>query len=130
MTRSTIFLLVDEVLKPLVETPFENEPLLQKALAQFPEVLAGPATAGQGGRLLLIDREVSVPGGAAGLSLDHLFVDGDGIPVLVEVKRSSDTRIRREVVAQMLDYGRKRQQVLAGRPTHKPPRGTDGPAGR
>src|SRR5205809_1751754 len=37
-------------------------------------------------------------------SLDHLFLDQEGIPTLVEVKRSSDTRARREVVAQMLDY--------------------------
>jgi hypothetical protein len=32
------------------------------------------------------------------------FVDQDGIPTLVEVKRQSDTRLRREVVGQMLDY--------------------------
>ena len=37
-------------------------------------------------------------------SLDHLFLDQDGIPTLVEVKRGTDTRIRREVVGQMLDY--------------------------
>jgi hypothetical protein len=37
-------------------------------------------------------------------SLDHLFVDQDGIPTLVEVKRGADTRVRREVVGQMLDY--------------------------
>ncbi len=37
-------------------------------------------------------------------SLDHLFLDDQGVPVIVEVKRSSDTRIRREVVGQMLDY--------------------------
>jgi hypothetical protein len=36
--------------------------------------------------------------------VDHLFLDQDAIPTLVEVKRSSDTRIRREVVGQMLDY--------------------------
>ena len=104
MATPTIFLLVEGKLMPLTETPFENEPLLQKALAEFPQVLAGPATAGEGGQLLLIDREVGVPGGSGGLSLDHLFVDRDGVPVLVEVKRSSDTRVRREVVAQMLDY--------------------------
>jgi hypothetical protein len=46
----------------------------------------------------------SVQDGAGTFSLDHLFVDGEGVPVLVEVKRSSDTRIRREVVGQMLDY--------------------------
>ena len=36
--------------------------------------------------------------------LDHLFLDQDGIPTIVETKRSSDNRLRREVVAQMLDY--------------------------
>jgi hypothetical protein len=36
--------------------------------------------------------------------VDHLFLDQDAVPTLVEVKRSSDTRIRREVVGQMLDY--------------------------
>src|SRR3954447_8360768 len=35
---------------------------------------------------------------------EQLFVDQDGIPTLVEVKRSSDTRLRREVVGQLLDY--------------------------
>lgn len=43
-------------------------------------------------------------GGGGRWSIDHLFLDQDGIPTLVEVKRSSDTRIRREVVGQMLDY--------------------------
>jgi hypothetical protein len=33
-----------------------------------------------------------------------VFVDQDAVPILVEVNRSSDTRIRREVVGQMLDY--------------------------
>ncbi len=37
-------------------------------------------------------------------SVDHLFFDQDAVPTLVEVKRSSDTRIRREVIGQMLDY--------------------------
>ena len=38
------------------------------------------------------------------MSLDHLFLDQDATPTLVEVKRGSDTRLRREVVGQMLDY--------------------------
>jgi hypothetical protein len=37
-------------------------------------------------------------------SVDHLFLDQQAVPTLVEVKRSSDTRIRREMVGQMLDY--------------------------
>lgn len=31
-------------------------------------------------------------GEASRFSLDHLFIDQDGIPTLVEVKRSTDTR--------------------------------------
>ena len=33
-----------------------------------------------------------------------MFLDQDGIPTIVEVKRSANTQIRREVVGQMLDY--------------------------
>ncbi len=58
-------------------------------------------------RWLLVRQEAGVPDAeAAGShwSVDHLFLDQDGIPTLVEVKRSSNTRIRREVVGQMLDY--------------------------
>ena len=71
-------------------------------------MLAGGATSGAGGRrLLLIRREKDIPTtelGSPTFSVDHLFVDPDGVPVVVEVKRSTDTRIRREVVGQMLDY--------------------------
>lgn len=106
MTDQTIFLVTDGNLTPLSQTPYAEEKILQQALEDFPDVIAGPATAGNGGRLLLVSREMRVPDstGVAALSLDHLFVDGDGVPVLVEVKRATDTRIRREVVAQMLDY--------------------------
>jgi hypothetical protein len=103
-----IFLIDGADLTVLVETPYESEDVLQKALADFPAVLAGGATTGKSERkLLLIRREKGIPTAAAGsaiFSLDHLFVDPAGVPVVVEVKRSSDTRIRREVVGQMLDY--------------------------
>ncbi len=36
--------------------------------------------------------------------LDHLFLDQDTVPTLVEVKRSENAQIRREVVGHMLDY--------------------------
>ncbi|TDD14092.1 hypothetical protein E1287_42950 [Actinomadura sp. KC06] len=52
-------------------------------------------------------REIGVPASelsGSAFSLDHLFVDADAVPTLVKVKRASDTRTRREVVAQMLDY--------------------------
>jgi hypothetical protein len=108
MSAEGIFVKVGDGLQLLQEKPYDSEELLQKALADYPEVIAGPTTDGDGdARLLLITREMSVPNAEHSLnwfSLDHLFIDHEGVPVLVEVKRSSDTRIRREVVGQMLDY--------------------------
>ncbi|MGZ6045001.1 MAG: hypothetical protein ACXWNW_10750 [Isosphaeraceae bacterium] len=90
------------------ETTYDSESLLQKLLADHPDLLAGDQIdAEEPRRWLLVTREMAVPGeqdGAGRWSLDHLFLDQDAIPTLVEVKRSSDTRIRREVIGQMLDY--------------------------
>jgi hypothetical protein len=55
----------------------------------------------------LITREAPVPADDDGVgrwAVDHVFLDQEGIPTLVEVKRSTDTRLRREVVGQMLEY--------------------------
>lgn len=92
----------------LSQTPYDSESLLQGLLADYPDLLAGEQIDIENPRRwLLVAREYGVPDvedGASRWSLDHLFLDQDGIPTLVEVKRSSDTRIRREVVGQMLDY--------------------------
>lgn len=58
-------------------------------------------------RWLLIKREMPVPSpdtGADRWSIDFLFSDQDAIPTFVECKRFADTRSRREVVGQMLEY--------------------------
>jgi hypothetical protein len=93
---------------PMVETPYDQEEILQHALAQYPDLLPGDQINPESPRRwLLVRRELGVPGTADGggiWSLDHLFLDQDGIPTFVECKRASDTRSRREVVAQMLDY--------------------------
>jgi hypothetical protein len=81
--------------------------LLQALLAKYPALLAGDQLGGSPKRWLLVGREASLPGelgGGGRWSVDHLFIDQDAVPTIVEVKRSSDTRIRREVVGQMLDY--------------------------
>lgn len=104
---STIFLVgQDNALTELQQTPYESEDILQQLLGDHPAVLG--LTSGPNDRLLLVSRELAVPdefSGSARWALDHLFVDQSGVPVLVEVKRATDTRSRREVVAQMLDYG-------------------------
>ncbi len=89
----------------LREQPYKAETVLQELIAEHPEMLAGDDA--EHGKLLLIRREAGVSDHEAGVarwSLDHLYVDAAGVPTLVEVKRSNDTRGRREVVAQMLDY--------------------------
>ena len=89
------------------ERPYEAEAVLQVLLADHPEILAGGDPGDEGHGWVLVKREAGVgdaEGSADRWALDHLFLDAAGVPTLVEVKRSSDTRARREVVAQMLDY--------------------------
>jgi hypothetical protein len=102
-----IFLLdSDGGLTEMTETAFAAEVDLQKLLARHPGLLPGdqidPDTPR---RWLLVAREVGIPDeGGTRWALDHLFLDQEGVPTLVEVKRGSDPRNRREVVGQLLDY--------------------------
>jgi hypothetical protein len=106
---SGLFLL-DGDAKPrrLAPAAFDTEAEFQELLARFPELLTD-ASFGEDTprRWLLVAREAIVPDkldGSGRWSLDHLFLDQDGVPTLVEIKRASDTRVRREVAGQMLDY--------------------------
>jgi hypothetical protein len=98
----------DNQLTALRETPYEKELDLQDFLTRHPALLAGDQmNAVDPRRFMLVSAEAGiaiVEGGAAYFSLDHLFLDQDGIPTLVEVKRSLDFRARREVIGQMLEY--------------------------
>jgi hypothetical protein len=105
----TIFLIQDNgQLVEMKEHSYDSEDILQTLIANYPNLLAGDQiNASAPRKWLLISREASVPaeeGRSGRWFIDHLFLDQDAIPTLVEVKRSSDTRVRREVVGQMLDY--------------------------
>lgn len=107
--QDTIFLnTADGGLTELRETLYDTEDNLQELIEKNPILLAGSQINPENPRKwILISREMGVPDHESGTAcwyLDHLFIDQDGIPTLVEVKRSTDTRIRREVVGQMLDY--------------------------
>jgi len=107
--KGGIFLIQDDdSLVEMHEQGYKSEDLLQGLLEKYPNLLAGDQIdISSPRRWLLVSREFGVPSAeeAGGRwSLDHLFLDQDAVPTLVEVKRSNDTRIRREVVGQMLDY--------------------------
>jgi ribosomal protein L30E len=95
-------------LVPMRDTAYDTESQLQEWLARYPDLLPGDQVDAETPRKwLLVCREARIPEeeeGAGRWSVDHLFLDQEGIPTLIEVKRSSDSRIRREVVGQMLDY--------------------------
>lgn len=104
-----IFLLnKDDKLIELNESTFISELQFQKLLEKYPNLISGSQiNPDDPRRWILISREIGIPkeeGGSNVWSLDHLFIDQEGIPTLIEVKRSTDNRIRREVVGQMLDY--------------------------
>lgn len=90
---------------PLSESEYEQESILQDLLSEFPELLVN-TDSGDGGYVHIgseLPFDGAGPEGGPGF-IDHVFAGDLGVPTLIEVKRSSDPRIRREVVGQMLDY--------------------------
>lgn len=108
MSGGGVYLRDGEALIAMREEPYATEAVLQKLLADHPDLLAGGQSGSDGPRRwLLVSQELSLASeedGSGRWYVDHLFIDQDAVPTLVEVKRSRDTRIRREVVGQTLDY--------------------------
>ena len=81
---------------------------LQQILERNPDLLPGEQIDQDDPcQWLVVGREVAIPdpeSSADRWSLDLFFVDHNAKPTLIECKRFQDTRARREVVAQMLDY--------------------------
>lgn len=105
-------------LKPLAARDgYATEDELQHLIATHPELLRGDQIdPDDPRRWLLLGREVGIPdraGQGDRWSIDHVFVDHDAIPTFIEVKRSSDARIRREVVGQLLEYAANAKQHWA-----------------
>ncbi len=99
----------DGKLASVQKNTYDREAELQQLINDHPELIPGMGDIGEGGSLrwLLVQREAGIPredGGSDWWSIDHILVDQFATPTFVEVKRASDTRVRREVVAQMLDY--------------------------
>jgi hypothetical protein len=104
-----IFLLSDGgTLQKVTRSEYDSEQWLQDLIDTYPELLAGEQIApNEPLRWLVVGKEVGIPDSTEAAdrwSLDILLIDNQCRPTLVEVKRSTDRRIRREVVGQMLDY--------------------------
>lgn len=95
-------------LEPMNEESFDLEDRLQELVAENPSLLSGEQMNPESPRrFILIGREQGIAdiiGGSNRWALDHLLIDQDAIPTLVEAKRSSNSQIRREIVGQMMDY--------------------------
>jgi hypothetical protein len=98
----------DNKLHELAERAPDSEDYLQTLLAEFPRLIPGELIDSESPRRwLFVTRELPVADSSESNGrwwVDHLFIDQDSIPTIVEVKRSSDTRIRREVIGQILEY--------------------------
>ena len=81
---------------------------LQQLLEKNPQLMPGHQIRPEDPRRwFLIRREMPVPDPGTGenrWSIGHFFVDQSGTPTFVECKRFLDTRSRREVVGQMMEY--------------------------
>jgi len=99
----------DGSIAPMTRIKTKNEyEELQQILERNPDLLPGEQIdPNDPCQWLVVGREIAVPdpeSGADRWSLDLFFVDHNAKPTLIECKRFQDTRARREVVAQMLDY--------------------------
>lgn len=92
----------------LKEQSFASEDDFQRLVAQFPSLVEGEQiTPSNPRRWLLIDRELGIPSSedtGNRWSIDHLVLDQDAIPTFFELKRATDTRLRREVIGQLCEY--------------------------
>lgn len=108
MSRGIFLIGSDNELTELREQEYHSEDLLQALLADHPNLLPGDQIdPSKPRKWLLVSRELDLADGpetGGRWYVDHLLLDQDAIPTLVEVKRSSDTRIRREIVGQIFEY--------------------------
>ncbi len=97
MTDEIYILKNDGQLEAMREQKFDLEDVLQQLVADHPELLSGQQIDPDNPRRwILVNREQGISdiiGGGNRWALDHLLIDQDAIPTLVEVKRSENSEI-------------------------------------
>ena len=95
-------------LEGVQEETFRLEDDLQELIAKHPELIDGEQVRPDDARRwILVAREKGIaetPDAGARWSLDHLIIDQDARPTLVEAKLRSNSEIHRKIVGQMLEY--------------------------
>jgi len=104
-----VFLIKEEnELIEMDEKALSSESHLQDLLYKYPNLLPGnQIDPSSPRRWLAISKEEGLPDdeeAANRWSVDLLLLDQDGIPTLVECKRSKNPELRRKVVGQLLEY--------------------------
>jgi vacuolar-type H+-ATPase subunit F/Vma7 len=74
---------------------------------KYPDLIPGDQIDSENPRRwFFVGEEVHFPiVGGRTIRLDLLFLDQDGIPTLIELKRSEDDRLKSEVATQIMEYG-------------------------
>ena len=95
-------------MEKLEAQPFGSEDAIQRLIADHPDLIGGGRIRPDDPRRwLLVRREQGVAeesGAGDRWAVDHLLIDQDAVPTLVEVKRGSNSQVRREAVGQLLEY--------------------------
>jgi len=97
----------NDKLVAMKEKKHSKELDFQNLIKKHPDLIPGDQIDSENHRRwLFIGEEVHFPTlGGGDLRLDLLFLDQDGIPTLVELKRSKNIELNRDVAAQIMEYG-------------------------
>ena len=105
-----IYVRTNGKMEELEEQPFddEQEDVLQELIAKHPDLVSGGQIRPENPlRWILITREQGIAetiDSGHRWAVDHLLIDQDARPTLVEVKRRKNPELRRAVVGQLLEY--------------------------
>ena len=101
---NTLYSLEGYVAEPFTKTKYDYEDTLQHIVEQNPNLLKLPSDPEEY-KLYLVKREQPIPcPNGSMIWADVFLIDSLAVPVIVEVKRSSDSRIHAEVMTQTLNY--------------------------
>ena len=105
-----IYVRTDGKMEVLMAKSFDDdqEDVLQKLIAEYPDLVSGGQIRPDNPLCwILVTREQGIAeefGYGNRWAVDHLLIDQDARPTLVEVKRRKNPEVRRAVVGQLLEY--------------------------